>query len=202
MQNDKQRDRVNTLLEPTGRTVTGKSKVRHVSDVLYNEVGTEKIKQVVKHPLEGLHAVVQYPCHTLYPSEIVGFEKEARKPVALENLVRALGAEVDHFSREYTCCGGAGGFTNNSPAEANGFIQETLDAIIDETKADFIVTSCITCLMHLDNVQKTLNQQVGEDRYTIPVFDYSQLLALCMGKDPNQVACISTMPRDAILERF
>jgi heterodisulfide reductase subunit B len=194
--------RVNKLLEPTGRSVSGKAKVRHISDVLYNEVGTDTITQALKHTLEGFHAVIQYPCHTLYPSEILGFEKEARKPVALEKLTQALGAEVDHFSREHTCCGGAGGFTNNSPAEANAFIQETLDAIIEETKADFIVTSCITCLMHLDNVQKTLNQQIGEERYTIPVFDYSQILALCMGKDPKQVACISTMPRDAIIDRF
>jgi len=35
--------RVNELLEPTGRSVTGKSKVRHVSEVLLREVGPEKI---------------------------------------------------------------------------------------------------------------------------------------------------------------
>ena len=202
MEDKKQRDHVNTLLEPTGRTVSGKSKVRHITDVLYNTVGTEKITQSLKHTLEGLHAVVQYPCHTLYPSDIVGFEESARKPVALENLVRALGAEVDPFSREHQCCGGAGGFTNNSPNEALSFIQEKFDAILEETQADCIVTSCITCLMHLDNVQKTLNEKIGEEKYTIPVFDYSQLLALCMGCDPKQVACISTMPRDTIIDRF
>jgi heterodisulfide reductase subunit B len=194
--------RVNELLELTGRKLECKTAVRHISDILYREVGTEKIGKTIKKNLEGLHGVIQYPCHTLFPSEIVGFEESPRQPKGLRHLTEALGATVDTYSRELQCCGGAGGFTKSSPAEATAFVKTKLDAIIEETQADFIVVSCITCLMYLDNIQKKLNEAEGTDKYNIPVFDYNQLLALCMGFDPKQVASICTVPRDSVIERL
>jgi heterodisulfide reductase subunit B len=191
--------RVNELLEPTGRTLECKTVVRHISEVLYNEVGTEKIHNSIKKPLEGFHGVVQYPCHTLFPSEIVGFEDSPRQPKVLRELTEALGVTVDSFSRDLQCCGGAGGFSQSSPAEATQFIKSKLDAIIHETKAEFIVVSCITCLMYLDNIQNKLNEIEGENKYNIPVFDYNQLLALCMGFDPKQVASIGAVSKDSII---
>jgi heterodisulfide reductase subunit B len=118
----------------------------------------------------------------------------------MRELVEALGAEVDSFSREYQCCGGAGGFHGISAAEAQGFAKTKFDAIKNETKADILVVSCITCLMFLDNVQKDLSK--GNGTYALPVFDYNQILALCMGFDPEQVAPICTVPRDEIIAKF
>ncbi len=202
MHDETKKARVNELLEPTGRTVEGKSKVRHISEVLYREITPEKIAEKVKISLEGLHGIVQYPCHTLYPSEVVGFEDSARAPKGMRELVEALGATVDSYSRELQCCGGAGGFMKSTPEQAIEFAKTKFDAILDETEADFIAVSCITCLMHLENVQNTLNKKVGEERYKIPVFDYNQLLALCMGHDPKEVSAICNMPRDAIHEHL
>ncbi|RJP14030.1 MAG: heterodisulfide reductase [Candidatus Abyssobacteria bacterium SURF_5] len=200
LHDEKKRARVNELLQPVGRTVEGKTKVRHISDVLYNDVGLEKIAASIDKKLEGLHAVVQYPCHTLFPSEHVGFDSPPARPHIMRDLVEALGAKVDAFSREYQCCGGAGGFHGTSSAEARAFAQSKFDAIKKETQADFIVVSCITCLMFLDNVQKELNE--GNGKYNLPVFDYNQILALCMGFDPKQVAPICSVPRDTIISRL
>lgn len=196
------RARVNELLEPSGRQVNCTTKVRHIIDVLYNEVGPEKIAAKIKKKLTGMHGIVQYPCHTLFPSEVVGFEESPRRPVALRRLTEALGATVDAFSMEYQCCGGAGGFAKTSPAEADAFTQSKLDAILNETKAEFIVVSCITCLMYMDNIQEKLNKKAGKEIYNIPVFDYNQLLALCMGFEGHKVAAISKIPRDSILRHF
>lgn len=193
---------VNELLEPTGRQVTGTSKVRHVSEVLFKEIGPEKIASLLKKSLHGLHGIVQYPCHTLFPSEVVGFEESARAPEGLRRLVEALGATVDGYSRELDCCGGAGGFMKSTPEQAIEFAKTKFDAILEETKADFIAVSCITCLMHMEKVQNTFNEQVGEARYKIPVFDYNQLLALCLGFDPKQVSAICNVPRDSVLSRM
>jgi heterodisulfide reductase subunit B len=193
---------VNELLEPTGRQVTGKSEVRHVSEVLFKEIGPEKIASLLKKSLEGLHGVVQYPCHTLFPSEVVGFEESARAPQGLRRLVEALGAEVESYSRELQCCGGAGGFMKSTPEQAIEFAKEKFDAILAETQADFIAVSCITCLMHMERVQNTLNEKLGEEHYKIPVFDYNQLLALCLGFEPQQVASICNVPRDSVISRL
>lgn len=202
LKHDDQLKRANELLEPAGRTVNGDSKVRHISEVLYKEVTPEKINSTITKSLEGLHGIVQYPCHTLYPSEVVGFEESTRVPKGMRSLVEALGADVDGYSRELQCCGGAGGFMKSTPVQAIEFAQAKFDAILNETQADFIAVSCITCLMHMENVQNTINKQIGEEKYKIPVFDYNQLLALCLGNNPKEVASITNVSRDAILERF
>ena len=195
-----QRARANELLAATGRSYQGKVSPRHISDVLFNEVGVKRISKAVKKPFAGMRAIIQYPCHTLYPSKIVGFEESSVRPHGLADLVEALGATVEHFSLEHQCCGGAGGFHGSSKAEANEFAQKKLDAIIEETKADFIVVSCITCLMHLDNVQRELSN--GSKRYSIPVFDYNQLLALAMGFPAEQVASICTVDRTPVIQKL
>ncbi|MCU0693039.1 MAG: CoB--CoM heterodisulfide reductase iron-sulfur subunit B family protein [Polyangiaceae bacterium] len=194
------RARANALLAKTGRSYQGKVSPRHISDVLLHQVGVDKIRQSIKKPFDGLHAVVQYPCHTLFPSKTVGFEQNSVRPHGLADLVEALGARVEHFSLEYQCCGGAGGFHGSSKAEANAYAQRKLDAIITETRADFIVVSCITCLMHLDNVQKELSN--GEKIYAIPVFDYNQVLALAMDFPASEVASIATVNRSPVIQRL
>jgi len=194
--------RANELLEPTGRSITGSSDVYHVTEILHKRITPEKISTLISKNLEGLHGVVQYPCHTLYPSEIVGFEESPRKPVGMRQLVEALGAEVDSYSRELQCCGGAGGFMKSTPEQATQFAKDKFDAMLAETEVDFIAVSCITCLMHLENVQNTINKQIGEEKYKIPVFDYNQLLALCLGFDPKEVASITNVSRDEILAKF
>lgn len=200
LKSEERRARVNELLEPAGRRVEGKARVRHITDVLYHDVGVERIAGRIGKSLGGLHAVVQYPCHALFPSERVGFETPPARPHILRDLVEALGATVDPFSREYQCCGGAGGFHTTSASEAQAYTRAKLDAIRNETRADLIVVSCITCLMHLDNVQKQLSASNGA--YRFPVFDYNQILALCMGFDASQVASICSVPRESVTARF
>lgn len=201
LKNEEKRKKVNELLASTGKQFTGTAKPRHLIDVLYNEVGTERITSTITKRLKGMNAVVQYPCHTLWPSEVVGFDNP-RRPTMLRELVEALGANVQSYSREYQCCGGAGGFVHGALIDARQYAQKKLDAIITETKADMIVVSCVTCLMHLDGMQKELNEANNGNKYLIPVFDYNQLLALCMGFEPKEVASISLVPRDKVIERF
>ena len=82
----------------------------------------------------------------------------------------------------------------STPEQAIEFAKTKFNADLEETKADFIAVSCITCLMHMEKVQNTFNEQVGEERYKFPVFDYNQLLALCLGIDPKQVSAICNVP--------
>ncbi len=197
---DSKKARVNELLAIADKKIEGKATPRHITDVLYHDVGLKRIRESLKKSLEGLHAVVQYPCHTLFPSEVVGFDNPTR-PHILKDLVEALGAKVDSYSCELMCCGGAGGFHATSAPQAEDFAKRKFDAIQAETKADLIVVSCITCLLYMDHVQVSLSKG-GDATYSYPVFDYNQLLALCMGFDPQQVASIADVPRDGVWERM
>ena len=201
LQDEEKKKKVNELLKIAGKEFKGTAKPRHMIDVLYNEVGTEKISQSITQNLNGINAVVQYPCHTLFPSEIVGFDNP-RRPQMLRELVEALGAKVQGFSREPQCCGGAGGFSHGAHIDAVKFTQKKFDAIKEETNSELIVVSCITCLMHLDGVQRDLNRGSDDHKYSLPVFDYNQVLALCMGFDPKEVASISFIPRDKVIEKI
>jgi len=202
LRDGEKREQVNELLKAAGKSFKGTAAVRHIIDVLYNEVGPDKIKDSITKGLEGISAVVQYPCHTLFPSETVGFDAPSGKPHMLRELVEALGAHVESYSRELQCCGGAGGFTRIALSDAITFTKKKYDAIKKETSAEFIVVSCITCLMHLDERQKGLNTGGKGNTYSIPVFDYNQILALCMGFDPKEVASISFIPRDKLIEKI
>ncbi|MBS3920067.1 MAG: CoB--CoM heterodisulfide reductase iron-sulfur subunit B family protein [Deltaproteobacteria bacterium] len=199
LKDEEKRERVNELLGIAGKKFEGKPCTRHLIDVLYNEVGTEKISQVIKKNLKGLKAVVQYPCHTRFPSEVLGFDNPGR-PRMLKEIVEALGAEVQHYSRELQCCGGSGGFARQAYQDAVKFTKKKYDAMKNETQPDMIVVNCITCLMYMDKIQKDLSKE-GEE-FSIPVFDYAQILALCMGFDPKEVASISVIPRDKIIEKI
>jgi heterodisulfide reductase subunit B len=195
-----QKEEVDRVLAAGNRKYEGRAGVRHILDVLYHEVGIERIKSSLEKSLDGLHAIVQYPCHTLFPSDVVGFDAPPARPHILCDLVEALGATVDHYSNEYLCCGGAGGFHRASANEARHFAQRKLDSIQDETQADLIVVSCITCLLHMDKVQTEISNE--ERRYAIPVFDYNQILALCQGFDPGLVARIAFVPRESVWQRL
>jgi len=196
------REKVQGLLrEKAGREFRGTASVRHIIDVLHNDMGTDRIRASIDRPVTGMSAVVQYPCHTLFPSEVVGFEESSGRPRMLRGLVEALGIEVRPYSRELQCCGGAGGFVKGSFAGASEFAFRKLRAIKAETDADLIVVSCITCLEHLDRMQAELAKK-DPSFVPLPVFDYNQLLAVCMGFDPAEVASISTIPREAVVERI
>jgi heterodisulfide reductase subunit B len=191
---------VDRVLAVAEKKYEGRATVRHILDVLYHEVGLDAIRNSLKRRLEGLHAVVQYPCHTLFPSEVVGFDSPPARPHILGDLVEALGATVDHYSYEYLCCGGAGGFHRGAAHQARDFARRKFDAIKRETRADLIVVSCVTCLMYMDNVQRELSED--GDQYSIPVFDYNQVLALCQGFDARHVARISEVPRNSVVEKI
>lgn len=199
LEDDEERKKVNELLSIAGKNFGGKAKVRHTVDVLYNEVGTKKISSMITKSLEGVNAVVQYPCHSLFPSEILAYDNPGR-PHMLGDLVEALGAKVQSYSRELRCCGGSGGFSGRAHIDAVKYTKKKLDAIKEETNAELMVVACITCLMYLDKTQQELSKDGNE--YSIPVFDYNQILALCMGFDPKQVASISFIPRDRIIEKL
>lgn len=202
LEDSARRDAVNRLLEPAGKRFTGTAVVRHIIDVLYNDVGTGTIRDALKFPLKGVNATVQYPCHTLFPSEVVGFDSPAGRPRMLRELVEALGATVQTYSRELQCCGGAGGFVKGSFAGASEFAFKKLEAMKRETGCELIVVSCITCLEHMDRMQSEMNRKNPEAACAFPVFDYNQILAVCMGFDPAQVASISTIPREGLIARI
>lgn len=193
------REEANRLLRLINREYKGTSKVLHLIHVLYRDVGVAKVKQNLKRNLEGFKVSLEIGCHQLWPSALFGQDDPVR-PTILAEMCRALGAEVQIYSKLLRCCGGSG-FRATALVKSFKLVKDKLESIRSETEADMIVTTCPSCLMQMDEGQQKL-REMGEINYSIPVFYYTQLLALCMGFDAKEVVAISETPRDGIIDEI
>jgi heterodisulfide reductase subunit B len=192
---------VNAQLGVIGREFKGTSDIYHVGHVLYEKVGLEKIKEKIVYDLKGLKVAVQPGCHILWPSDVYHVkEKNSFFPTQLKELVEATGADAPHYSRLEACCG-MGGMRSTDAEKSLGLFKTKLLSIKEELNPDLIVTTCSSCFLQFDMSQPILKQR-GEIDFEIPVLYYTQLLALAMGFNPAQVACISKINRDAVIAKI
>ena len=63
------------------------------------------VKQNVVKPLKGLKLAAYYGCLITRPRAIAQFD-DPEQPMALDNLLQALGAETVQWSHKAECCGG------------------------------------------------------------------------------------------------
>ncbi|NCC24168.1 MAG: heterodisulfide reductase [Deltaproteobacteria bacterium] len=189
---------VNENLSAIGRSYTGASKVYHVAHVLYDKIGLDRIKASLKFSLDGLKIAVQPGCHILWPSDVMEVkEKNSFYPTQLIELCKVLGADAPEYSRLADCCG-MGAMRSTDQEKSFGLLKRKFDSIKEELDPDMIVTTCSSCYLQMDGAQKIFRER-GIIDYEIPVFYYTQLLALAQGFDSKEVAAISQTSRDAII---
>ncbi|MBQ4615540.1 MAG: CoB--CoM heterodisulfide reductase iron-sulfur subunit B family protein [Mailhella sp.] len=144
--------------------------------IVENE-GLEKIRQRVTYPLEGVKVVTYYGCLLSRPAHVAKFD-DPNNPVSLDNILKALGAEVLPFALKTECCGAAMGIPDvNIPGKLSGRILETAKAV----GAEAVVTACPLCHMNLDLRQRQAARITENKPFDLPVFYYTQLIALAFG---------------------
>ena len=79
-----------------------------ILQVLVEDYGLEAIAEKVKKPLEGVKIACYYGCLMSRPADIMQFDN-AENPMAMDNIMTALGAEVVPFPLKTECCGAAMG---------------------------------------------------------------------------------------------
>jgi len=170
--NKKLRDEINQLLKEEGLEYRGTSKIWHLLDFFRDKVGYEKIKKAVKRPLKGWKVAAFYGCHVLYPKEIAIDNSD--NPSALQEILRALGAEViDDYEERDACCGYHSFFTDKS------MTMKKLSRIlcnIKKTQADIITTPCPLCFKAFDIYQPQM-----EKPPMIPASFLPELMAYAFG---------------------
>jgi heterodisulfide reductase subunit B len=60
-------------------------KIKHLLDIVINDIGIEKIRENIKNLLSGIKAVAYYGCLLLRPSELIGFDNP-EAPKSLDML--------------------------------------------------------------------------------------------------------------------
>jgi heterodisulfide reductase subunit B len=181
-EDEKLREEVNNTLREVDMEYKGTVKVRHFAEVLYKEVGIEKIKSRVK-TAQALKAAVHYGCHFLKPSKLKHLDNPER-PKILDELVEAAGATSVNYRDKNMCCGAGGGVRARVPEVALKITQEKLDNI-KAAKAEYIVNVCPFCHLQYDRGQQDLGG--SENGYSIPVLHLTQLYALAFGVDKSRL---------------
>lgn len=189
-------DKLNAFLErPTA--YAGQVEVRHLLDILRNEVGFEAIAKKATPGLQGMKVAAYYGCMLLRPADEIALD-DPEHPTVLDQLFQALGAEVVDYPHRAECCGAY--LTVKAPA-ASMEISYTILSAAKRAGADVVVTACPLCQFNLDWTQARMVQKyAGFER--IPVLYFTQLMGLGLGLDPAgyEFDCHYVDPRP-LLER-
>jgi len=168
--------RVRDALEKIGRSIEQPVPIRHVLNILAEDLGFERLRKHVVRPLTGLRVVPYYGCQFSRPGMDL---EEAETPQVLDRLLTVLGAEVLEFHHKTKCCGGV--LMTVKPEAALSMVQELLEEAAHRG-ADLIAVTCPLCQLNLDVYQQDVNRRFGTD-YALPVPYFSQLLGLALGME-------------------
>jgi heterodisulfide reductase subunit B len=176
------KDEVHAILSQMGKEFKGTLKIRHFAEVLIEEIGIEKIKEVIINPLSDLKVAVHYGCHLVRPSEILAFD-DPELPESLDLLIEALGAKSVPYLKKMQCCG-----TGIRGIDMDSALKMTREKLIEMKRVgiDCITTVCPFCFIQLDVGQFQIQKQFNES-YEIPVLYYGELLGLAMGLQPEEL---------------
>ncbi len=166
-------------LSEAGLSYGGSVNVRHLLDVMVKDVGVEAIKERVTQPLTGLKVACYYGCLLTRPPAVAR-NANPEYPVALDNLMTALGAEPVDWSFKTECCGA-------SYAVARPEVVAKLTTrILDNARAvgaDLVVAACPLCQTNLDAYQGEHTPSGGHGE-TIPIVYFTELMGLAFGLTP------------------
>ena len=171
------RARVNKILAEIGMEYKGTTQVYHLADVLYREVGVEKIAEACSKKLDYGIAVF-YGCHFLKPGDIKNID-DTEAPEILDKLVEATGCKSLPRAQKTLCCGSGGGLKAAFGDVAKQFTQTNLENM-KASGAQFIVDVCPFCHLQFDTSE-------GELGYNIPVLHLSQLYGIAMGMTEEEL---------------
>jgi len=153
----------------------GRVRVKHFVDLLYNDIGINRIKSSIKKPL-SLKVVLHPGCHFLRSGKQASREK-------LKALVEALGLKVLDYPGEDHCCGGA--LLAAKPDLAYKIAGLKLKNMF-KSKPDAAVVICPFCGLMLKSLQDVVASEAGL-KERLPVYYYPQLLGLALGIPPKQL---------------
>jgi heterodisulfide reductase subunit B len=165
---------VNEALAVADLEYHGSTRVRHLTEVLVNDVTPERIASRVERRLDGLRVAPYYGCQMIRPD--YGFDNP-EFPQSLDRLVASLGAEAVPYPLKNRCCG-AGSIIPEEKI-ALGLVYKLLNSAA-KFDAQCIVTACPMCQMNLDAYQSRVNGKFKAN-FKLPVLFITQLIGLALG---------------------
>lgn len=177
------REQINGHLKESGLEFKGTITVKHIAQVLTEDVGIDNIKKAVVKPLTMLKVAEHVGCHLLRPKEYIGFD-DPEDPKILRNLIEATGATCLDYIDETECCGAPSVGVSDKIA-----LQLARDKLshVKLVDAQALITICAFCHIMFDTNELRIEKLFNEV-YGIPILHYPQLLGLALGIAPEELA--------------
>lgn len=152
--------------------------VRHPLEVLYHDVGVERLRAKVVRRWQGGRIACYYGCQAVRPYSEVD---RAHDPNRMDELLQAAGIPTVDFPLKTKCCGGSLTGTIHAVGVRLNYIllKETV-----RKGAQAIPTLCPLCQFNLDAYQAEIRREARES-LALPIFYFTQVLGRALGGDPR-----------------
>lgn len=137
---------------------------------------------VITRQFPEMKVVCYYGCLLTRPSKVMQFD-ECEYPMAMDEVLRSVGFATLDWSYKTDCCGGALAMTRTD------VVLKLTHDLLEEAKtigANAIAVACPLCHVNLDTRQAEVEQEYGT-QYGLPVFYFTQLMALAFGISPDKL---------------
>ena len=173
--------RVNKELVVEGLEYTGTANPKHLLWVLIEDVGLEKLTELITRPLAGIRMAPFYGCYLVRPTDALDMEDHPARLTAVAQVIETLGATVVDFSGKTRCCGFPI-LTINETNSVAMVAKHTLD--VKDLGADAMVTPCPLCHLNLDGFQPQAAKMAARP-IDMPILHLPQMLGLALGIAPK-----------------
>jgi heterodisulfide reductase subunit B len=167
-----------------GRPFANSVDVMSVATLLRDEAPTIAEKAAAPrqtpNPMVGVKLASYYGCLLVRPPELAAGD-DPERPMFLDEVVEACGAEAVDWNMKVECCGGAFSVSRTSSVLRMG------RAIIEDARragAEALVVACPLCHTNLDLRQKAMESR-GEPK--MPVLFITQVVGLALGLSPGSL---------------
>jgi heterodisulfide reductase subunit B len=189
------RARVDESLGNAGITPFNGVKVRHPLEVLYNDVGLERIRGGVRRRWRGGRVACYYGCQVVRPYDEVD---KPHNPRRMDELLAAVGVPSVDFPLKTKCCGGSlTGTMHDVGLRLNYIILK--EAV--RKGAEAIVTVCPLCQFNLDAYQNEIRRE-SKEPFDLPVLYFTQVLGWALGGDFRRLGLHRGMAGASLTHRW
>jgi len=151
-------------------------RVRHPLEVLYSDVGLDRIRRKIVRHWRGGRVACYYGCQMVRPYSEADRDTD---PTRMDELLAAVGVPTVDYSLKTKCCGGSlTGTTHEVGVRLNYILLKEAA----RKGAEAIVTVCPLCQYNLDAYQGEIRRS-SKERLDLPILYFTQILAWALGAE-------------------
>jgi succinate dehydrogenase / fumarate reductase cytochrome b subunit len=173
--------RVNEKLGEVGLEYKGTSNIIHFLYAIIDDIGLDKIKEMVTTPLSQFNIAPFYGCHNIRPSELQNethkTKESAYRPTSLDELIVACGGVSVEYAEKTKCCGF---HVELQAPHTSAVLAGNVVAGAMDNNADWMVTPCPLCHLKLDTQTDHLSEAIGRE-VELPILHMQQMIGLALG---------------------